>query len=210
MRPTIDFRQADALVNMALSNRGDVVGFLGFLDQDEEAETTDHDNALGMMELVEDALSGTQEYVTRRVMEWRTDRRIDPVTHGLLVHMGIDAAAALRIDDALSRCSETLRILDGDAQENADGSPPTPVVETSGGVWVIEIGEGCTWQSSWDLLVPTMPDTVAAAAIGRTLSTVVSHPAFDGQPLGIVEIRPHDVGMSRIVVRRSEDVAVAA
>jgi len=199
MRPTIDEHAAAILVDMALSRQGDVLGLRDFLPVDEQDDDiSDQDNLDGMMELVRDALGGDQPGVRRRAMQWPAKKRMDAVTMDLLTQMGIDAAVALVLDDALGTRGSALCIHDEDQLDDDDNMPAMAEVQADS--WAIDLTPTVTWHSQGILYVPRMPDTVAVAAAGRLLTSVLTHPVLDRHDLHIRSVVQRSNGESSITI----------
>lgn len=177
MTPALSRRNTEVLLDMAVGNQGDILGyhdFGGSPDGDDDHPLSE-DCRLFLAELGHDALCGNQDGVRRQVMKWPTLRRMDVVTAGLLAHKGIDAACALAIHDALGKRGVDIEIIDGDDDEL--------VVEARQNVWIIRLGGGVVWNSSGLIQVPCLPEIVRDAVAGQHLATLIDHPA----------LRPHDL-----------------
>lgn len=202
MRPTIDEHAAAILVDMALSRQGDVLGLRDFLPVDEQDDDiSDQDNLDGMMELARDALGGDQPGVRRRAMQWPAKKRMDAVTMDLLTQMGVDAAVALVLDDALGTRGSALCIHDEDQLDDDDNMPAMAEVQADS--WAIDLTPTVTWHSQGFLgvlYVPRMPDTVAVAAEGRPLTSVLTHPVLDRHALHIRSVVQRSNGESSITM----------
>lgn len=187
MTPNITRRQASTLVRMALSNQGDPLGFRDFNPADEEGEEmNEHDLDDAMLELTHEALVGSQPAVTRHVHDHMVQSRMDAATADILLHHGIDPVAALVLDDMFAGEEDGLCIMRADE----DGSRIMHLVaERRGSWWSVPLDPASDetnmprWHSDGGIVLDAMPDVLAAAAVGRPLSEIVSHPALDRHPL---------------------------
>jgi hypothetical protein len=187
MTPNITRQQASTLLRMALSNQGDPLGFRDFHPADDESEEmNEHDVDDAMLELAHEALVGSQPAVTRHVHDHMVQSRMDAATADVLLHHGIDPVAALVLDDMFAGEEDGLCIMRADE----DGSGIMHLVaERRGSSWRLPLapdsddGETPTWHSDGGIVLGAMPDVLAAAAIGRPVSEIVSHPALDRHAL---------------------------
>ena len=98
--------------------------------------------------------------------------------------MGIDAACALALHDALGAAGEGIDIVDHD--EEIEGT----LVEAREFQWLVRISPDVRWNSDGVITVPGLPDTVAAALAGQPLVHLISHPALDPHQLVISSVTP--------------------
>lgn len=220
MTPTITRQQASTLVRMALSSQGDPLGFRDFHPAyAEDEEMTEHDLEDAMLELAHEALVDSQPAVTRRVRDHMSQCRMDAATADILLHHGIDPVAALVLDGMFAGQEDGLCIMRADE----DGSGIMHLVAERRGSWwsvpldaASEDAETPRWHSDGGIVLDAMPDVLAAAAVGRPLSEIVSHPALDRHTLivravdreGEVSIirfeRPETMG-KRDLIRHASD-----
>ncbi len=187
MTPNITRRQASTLVRMALSNQGDPLGFRDFNPEGEEGEEmNEHDLDDAMLELTHEALVGSQPAVTRHVHDHMVQSRMDAATADILLHHGIDPVAALVLDDMFAGEEDGLCIMRADE----DGSRIMHLVaERRGSWWSVPLDPASDetnmprWHSDGGIVLEAMPDVLAAAAIGRPVSEIISHPALDRHAL---------------------------
>ena len=90
----------------------------------------------------------------------------------------------------LSRACQGVRLHDDDTLEEIaiiDGHlPPTSEQCDT----CITLSEDVVWKSSGSVFVHGFPDSLAFAALGRSLSTVVSHPVLDRHALNVIGATP--------------------
>lgn len=190
MIPALSQRNTEVLLDMALSNQGDVLGYHSFgggpVDGDEDGDQSYEDCRLFLAELGRDALGGGQPNVTRHVLGWASLRMIDPISADILTGMGIDAACALAIHDALGKRGVGIEIVDEDAEDDI------VLAEGRQSGWNFLLGSDVIWYSSCLLTLPPLPETMISAMSGKPLSHVFSHPAFDGHNLVMRDIQNND------------------
>lgn len=189
MRPALSRHNTEVLLDMAVGNQGDVLGYHDFgggPDGDDEGDNNpvSEDCRLFLAELGRDALGGSQEGVTRHVLKWPTLKMIDTISADILTGMGIDPACALAIHDALGKRGIGIEIVDADADD------AQVVVEDNLTGWIFQLEENVAWNSIGMLKLPPLPDSVASAMAGEPLSRIFSHPAFDGHELIVREVQP--------------------
>lgn len=121
---------------------------------------------------------------------------LDPVSRALLAHAGADPDAT----EALVAASRGLGVIDQDGERWAlfeTASGPDGVVK----VREARVDTGpLTWVArgaDWSLRVEhPMPATIRAAAVGRALGSIVSHPALDALPLVVVAVTSRHFGVA--------------
>lgn len=184
MTPAIPDYATRTLLDMALRNQGDILGYRDFggPETGDGEEVCESDQVAFLEELATDALRGDQESVRLRVLSWPTLRRMDPVTAALLMYMGIDAACALALHDALGKSDHGLEIVDADEEHGHR------IVEANAVGWIVTLPGGVVWNSIGLLRLPAMPDTVGASMAGEPLHRLLSHPALDGWKLIVRQI----------------------
>jgi len=138
-----------------------------------------------MDDLAAEAITGRDAASVRRLAEKATTRRLDDVTAGLLLHLGISPAAACGLWEILTDQYELLQITDADEDRDVMH------VEANGLYWIVMLGGGVTWNSLGTLKLPALPDTMVFAGRGP-LARLVSHPVLDRHRLDVVAMTVED------------------
>lgn len=189
MNPVIERDVAQKLLDRALSNQGDPMGYRAFGgtwdgQEDDVDGTTEADQVNLVDELAGDALAGREGACSHIVRHTRTARHMDAITAAVLLHMGIEPAGALAMLEAVLATGERrMQIADADADDTHW------VVDANAGLWRVKLdaadGPGAMWISNGELVIAELPETIMAAAAGRPLRDIVSHPALDALPLTV-------------------------
>lgn len=172
--PTLRQANLQTLMEMVDEGGDDV---LGFRDYGGDVYAPESEKLELLSDLASDALSGRQEGVMRRLAEWPALRKMDVVTATLLAHLGIDAASALILSDALGKTGKIIQIV---GRDNDYATLPDAVRVTGSEMkWTTAMGGGVSWGSTGVVRTPPLPETVASAMVGKSLRTIVSHPVLD-------------------------------
>lgn len=199
IRPTISRHCAGKLLHAALTNQGDVLGYNNFGgpgdDEDEDGidQATESDREHFLMDLAADSLRGDQPAVLERVLKTRTDRRMDPATAAIMMHLGIIPAVALILKGVANAQKCSLDIVD----ENDDDRRTRVSGMQDNWEITLDFERDVHWNSYGTLIVDTMPETIATSAQGRMLREILTHPALD--PLDLI-IQDIDVGPSTSII----------
>lgn len=165
---------------------------LDALQQDDDplliAQWDDHGEADRIEHAVGTALRGANPAETRRLVRSLERRRlksirgIDDLTANLMAHAGVDPlvmAWLAEIDGSYAQLQGAKPYATLDQQStHEDGHNVTGV----------RIGASVTWYACGTLVLDGMPQTILAAAPGRPLRAIASHPLLDDRPFTIQDV----------------------
>lgn len=199
--PMISRICAGKLLNAAINNQGDVLGYRNYSqtssNEDDEDDVDESDQENLILELSTDALSAQDEGVLEQLLRTTTRDQMDAVTAALLLHMGIVPAAALVLRQAILGQNAAIDIVDASDSEGDDDKLSCVIGFRESWELALNRDRDLHWSSEGTFTVDSLPETLAIAATGKPLRHVISHPALDKMDLTIEKI---DTGPAKAII----------